>query len=253
MANDSGVRPGWYADPLRRFELRYFNGSAWTADVSNGGDRFVDPQGIEVGSGGQSSSAGVVPTSDGGRGTNSPATAAMVLGIIAVTIAWLPFIVVLGVIAAVLALALGTVGVRRARPDGAGRSRAVVGLVTGASALLVAALGVVLTVIVVDVYDSYLNPAPNETAITSCEVVGSRATATGSLTNIGDETASFSVLVGFVRSSTDNPNRTSRAVLDDVEPGESAEFEVARQVDLDEVDCIVIEVTGALPFGLSID
>jgi len=253
VANDSGVRPGWYADPLRRFELRYFNGSAWTADVSNSGDRFVDPQGVEVGAGGPSPYAGAVPTSTGGQGTNSPATAAMVLGIIAVTIAWLPFIVVLGVIAAALALAFGTVGVRRARPDGVGRSRAVVGLVTGTSALLVAALGVFLTVIVVDVYDTYLNPVPNETAITSCEVVGSRATATGSLTNLGDEAADFTVLVGFVRSSTDNPNRTSRAVLDDVEPGMTAEFEVARQVDLDEVNCIVMEVTGPLPFGLAID
>ena len=253
MPNDSGVRPGWYADPLRRFELRYFNGSAWTADVSNEGDRFVDPQGIEVGSSGPSTSGGSVPTSTGDQATNSSATAAMVLGIVAITIAWLPFIVVFGVIAAVLALAFGTVGVRRARPDGVGRSRAVVGLITGASALLVAALGLFLTVIVVDVYDAHLNPAPNETAITSCELAGSRATATGSLTNLGDDTADFSVLVGFVRSGTDNPNRTIRAVLDDVEPGEPAEFEVARQVDLDEVDCIVIEVTGALPFGLELD
>ena len=253
MANDSGVRPGWYADPLRRFELRYFNGSAWTADVSNGGDRFVDPQGTEVGPGGPSTSGGSVPTSMGDQATNWPATAAMVLGIVAVTIAWLPFIVVLGVIAAVLALAFGLVGVRRARPDGVGRSRAVVGLVTGASALLVAALGVFLTVIVADVYDDYLNPDPNETAITSCELVGSRAAATGSLTNLGDETSDFSVLVGFVRSGTDNPHRTSREVLADVEPGASAEFEAERQVDLDEVDCIVIEVTGPLPFGLELD
>ncbi len=248
MANDSGVRPGWYADPLRRFELRYYNGSAWTADVSNGGDRFVDPNGIEVGPSGT-----VATARTAGRGTNTPATAAMVLGIIAVTIAWLPFIVVFGAIAAVLALAFGTVGVRRARPDGVGKSRAVVGLVTGASALLVTALGVVLTVIVLDVYDAYLNPGPNETAITSCEVIGSRATATGSLTNLGDDTADFSVLVGFVRTDTDNPDRTSRAILDDVEPGETAEFEVARQVELDEVDCIVIEVTGPVPFGLAVD
>ena len=253
MANDSGVRPGWYADPLQRFELRYFNGSAWTADVSDGGDRFVDPQGVEVGVGGPSPYAGADSTSTSGQGTNSPATAAMVLGIIAVTIAWLPFIVVLGVIAAVLALAFGLVGVRRARPDGIGRSRAVVGLVTGTSALLVASLGVFLTVIVADVYDDYLNPGPNEAAITSCELAGSRATAAGSLTNLGDETADFSVLVGFVRSNTDNPHRTSRALLDDVEPGASAEFGAERQVDLDEVDCIVIEVTGPLPFGLELD
>jgi hypothetical protein len=48
VANDSGVQPGWYADPLGRFELRYFNGDEWTADVSNDGGRFVDPLGIAI-------------------------------------------------------------------------------------------------------------------------------------------------------------------------------------------------------------
>ena len=61
------------------------------------------------------------------------------------------------------------------------------------------------------------------------------------------------MLIGFVRQGTDNPHRSARAVLDDVEPGETSEFQVERQVDLDEVDCIVLEVTGPLPFGLSLD
>ncbi|HSP27950.1 MAG TPA: DUF2510 domain-containing protein [Ilumatobacteraceae bacterium] len=260
MANDGGVLPGWYADPLRRFELRYYNGSSWTADVSTDGDRFVDPLGLELPG---HSSAGVSATNSpatnpatntaANSATNSPATAAMVLGIIAVAISWLPFIVVLGVVAAVLALAFGTVGVRRSTPSGVGRSRAIAGLVTGASALVLAALGAVLTFVVLDVYDAYLDPGPNETTITSCEIVGSRAIASGTLENLGTDTADFSVLVGFVRSDTDNPHRAGRAVLDDVEPGETTEFQVERQVDLDEVDCIVIEVTGPLPFGLSLD
>jgi hypothetical protein len=36
-------------------------------------------------------------------------------------------------------------------------------------------------------------------------------------------------------------------------PAERAEFEVERQIDLDEVDCIVLEVTGPLPFGMALD
>ncbi len=250
MANDSGAQPGWYADPLRRFELRYFNGAGWTADVSSGGERFVDPRGLHL---------DPVPTaapavgSAVGSPTNPPATAAMVLGIVAVTIAWLPFIVVLGVVAAVLALVLGVVGSRRATISSVGRSRAVVGLITGASALVAAALGVALTFIVLDVYETYLEPVANEVAIASCDIVGSRAAASGSLTNRSDESADFTVLVGFARSGTDNARRTSRVEIDDVEPGERREFDVARQVDLDEVDCIVIEVTGPLPFGLTLD
>jgi hypothetical protein len=249
VANDGGVRPGWYADPLGRFELRYFNGATWTADVSTSGERFVDPLGLDVGQhSGQPACTGTTA-----HPPTSLATASMVLGIVAVATAWIPFIVVVGAIAAVLALVFGVVAIRRSGPSGAGRSRAVVGVITGASALLAAALGAVLTFVVLDVYDAYLNPPPHTTAITSCEVVGSRAIATGRLENLGEDTSDFSVLVGFVRPDTDNPHRTTRITLDDVGAGTSAPFEAERQVELDDVDCIVIEVTGPLPFGLALD
>jgi hypothetical protein len=249
VANDGGVRPGWYADPLRRFELRYYNGATWTADVSTGGERFVDPLGIDV-------EHHPAQPARSGATENTPtslATASMVLGIVAVAIAWVPFVVVVGAVAALLALLFGILAIRRSGPSGAGRSRAVVGVITGASGLLAAALGTVLTFVVLDVYDSYLNPPPHETVITSCEVVGSRAIATGRLENLGDDTSDFSVLVGFVRPGTDNPHRTTRVTLDDVEAGASAPFDAERQVELDDVDCIVIEVTGPLPFGLALD
>lgn len=249
MANDGGARPGWYADPLGRFELRYYNGATWTADVSTGGERFVDPLGIDVGR----HSAQPARSGATENASTSLATASMVLGIVAVAIAWIPFIVVVGAIAAVLALVFGILAIRRSGPSGAGRSRAVVGVITGGSGLLAAALGTVLTFVVLDVYDSYLNPPPHETVITSCEVVGSRAIATGRLENLGDDTSDFSVLVGFVRPGTDNPHRTTRVTLDDVGAGTSAPFDAERQVELDDVDCIVIEVTGPLPFGLALD
>jgi hypothetical protein len=34
---------GWYVDPTRRFELRYWSGTAWTSHVTRGGQRFEDP------------------------------------------------------------------------------------------------------------------------------------------------------------------------------------------------------------------
>lgn len=34
---------GWYPDPYRRYEHRYFDGQRWTADVSTGGSSGVDP------------------------------------------------------------------------------------------------------------------------------------------------------------------------------------------------------------------
>jgi hypothetical protein len=35
--------PGWYADPTRRFELRYWDGGRWTGHVGRGGRVFSDP------------------------------------------------------------------------------------------------------------------------------------------------------------------------------------------------------------------
>ena len=37
------VPPGWYADPANRYELRYWDGSAWTEHVSRAGQQYTDP------------------------------------------------------------------------------------------------------------------------------------------------------------------------------------------------------------------
>ena len=243
MSNDGAaatVIPGWYADPLGRFELRFYNGRQWTADVSTDGARFIDPLGTEV-------------PFEQPAGTDGVATAAMVLGIIAISTAWMPFLVVVGVITAILAMSLGWTALRRARRSGASRGRAIVGLATGASALVAGILGVLLTVIVYDVYDEYIHPQPHDTAVVSCELVGSRATMTGEITNLGDSTADFGVSVAFVRSGTNDIRRTTHVRVSDVDPGDTAEFDAQGQVDLESIDCEIIEVTGPLPFGLELD
>ncbi len=33
----------WYADPSGRFELRYWNGTAWTEHVARAGQQYTDP------------------------------------------------------------------------------------------------------------------------------------------------------------------------------------------------------------------
>lgn len=43
VAAESAVPAGWYADPSGRFELRYWDGSAWTEHVSRAGQQFTDP------------------------------------------------------------------------------------------------------------------------------------------------------------------------------------------------------------------
>ena len=37
------VPAGWYADPAGRYELRYWDGSAWTEHVSRNGQQYTDP------------------------------------------------------------------------------------------------------------------------------------------------------------------------------------------------------------------
>lgn len=37
------VAAGWYADPAGRYELRYWDGTAWTEHVSRGGQQATDP------------------------------------------------------------------------------------------------------------------------------------------------------------------------------------------------------------------
>ncbi len=42
-APEPAVPAGWYADPSGRFELRYWDGAAWTEHVSRAGQQFTDP------------------------------------------------------------------------------------------------------------------------------------------------------------------------------------------------------------------
>ncbi len=113
---------GWYPDPTGRFEYRYHNDEVWTADVASGGRRFVDPA---------SAGAGVGTRT----GRNGLAVAGMVCGIVAVVIAWVPFVAVLGLITAIVGLALSIPALARSRETGSRRGFAIAGIVTSAFGL----------------------------------------------------------------------------------------------------------------------
>ena len=158
---------GWYPDPTGRFELRYHNGGSWTADVSTTGVRYIDPAGT-------SPSPQPAPAS---AGRNGPAVAAMVLGIVSIGIGWLPYIVVVGVVASVLAIVLGAVGRSRANKTGVGSGYALTGIITGLVGALVCVGGVLFTIAFVRELDRYTNPAPNTVQIEQCSNDGSLVTA----------------------------------------------------------------------------
>ena len=242
------VVAGWYPDPTSRFEVRYHNGRAWTADVASDGERYVDPMGTSPGVGPHRP---VPPGDDGSDTPSRGATASMVLGIVSIVIGWLPFVAVLGGVAAIVAVVLGVRNRRRLTETvgGGGRGAATAGLVTGSIGLLVAIGGVVFTVAMTRALDAFQQPAPHEAVITACDRRGDEVVATGELTNTGDGTESFTVRVFFVRPGTDNPQRQATVVLTDVRPGERAGFDVSRRT-VDDLDCIVGVVRGPLPFGV---
>ena len=244
-------QPGWYPDPSGRFEFRFHNGSLWTADVSTNGQRYVDPLGAAP----TPSQPSFSPTSPrAGEPRNGLALASMILGIIAV-------------VDRVDAVhrrgrrdvrAPGiAVRAHRPRPVASAPGAAAGSLspvsITGALAAVLCVVGVIFSIAVVDAVDRYDNPAENRASITTCELDASSAHVVGTIENLDDVEADFTIQIAFTRPGTNNPHRVARAFVDNVAPGEAAEFELTRQVGLSDVDCVITDVTGPLPFGLDVE
>lgn len=236
MSTEPSAAGSWYPDPTSRFELRYHNGSNWTADVSSNGRRFIDPLGVQPGSG------------TGGK--NALATASLVLGIVGLGLGWLPFVVALGAVAAVLALTFGVIGRRRSKTTGTGAGFSTAGMVLGAAGLVSCIIGVLVTIAVVDAVNAYDTPAAHEVEIVACDHDGTEHTAEFRLTNVDTVPAAYSVRIDFVRSGTDNIQRQANIEVSTVQPGQSVQYRVTRSVELNEVDCTIRKVHGPLPFGV---
>lgn len=234
----------WYPDPFGRYEYRFHNGAAWTADVSTQGLRYVDPLGVAP-------SAGPAPPGQSKR--DGLATAAMVLGIVSLTVSWVPILFVAGAICAVLALIFGTIAIRRHKA--ANRSFALTGLLTGGAGVLMVGVGVWTTSLVVDEVDEFTNPPPTDVRITRCAVEEARLVVAGSVENLGDRSSDFRVLV--VVSGIGLRDRRVVITVDDVRPGSTHLFDTPiRGIDVladDSPACEVDEITGPLPFGLDIE
>jgi hypothetical protein len=229
---------GWYPDPTGRFEYRYHNDQVWTADVSSSGQRFVDP----------------LPTSQGPSSPtkrNGLAVAGMVCGIAALATTWIPFVVVVGVISAMVGLGLSISGLARSRATGSGRGFAIAGIVTSSCALALAAVGIVLTFVLARAVERYEEPGPHDVRITDCRTADGEIVATGEIANRSDKERSYTVLVELGARGRDS------VLVEDVPAGESARFEARDQGSgtvLDEdPECRIESVNGPPPFGLDPD
>ena len=243
------TRPAdWYPDPFRRAEMRWFNGTDWTADVSIDGIRFLDP-------------LGVAPTAAAGPLPRGLAVAAFVVGCSGVAVAWIPFIFAAGAIDGLVAIALSIGALSAARNGTAGgRTFARWGLVAGIGALPVAVGGFFFTDYVLDELDRISSIGSVEYTvrcdadgrvvsidgtITNTQSTGTQSTGTQS-TGTEDYVIEIEVADGSTVVATDD------TLVTDVAAGETRPFELV--VFLDEtpnrVVCSVTEVRGPSPFDV---
>lgn len=243
---------GWYPDPMGRFEYRYHNGQAWTADVSTGGRRFVDPLSAPAPPGAPLAPPGsraVSPSpSPSRRAGNGIALAGMVCGIVSLVIGWLPFVGLLGLVAALVGLGLSIPGLLRGRETGERKGFAVTGVVTSSIGVLVGGLGIVFTVLLWRAVERFESPGAHSQQV-ECTVDDSGfVVARGGITNESGRSRDYSVLV---RLTADERHRVE---VDDVAPGATGSFTVrsddAAHSEPDAASCAIVEVNGPIPFGL---
>jgi Protein of unknown function (DUF2510) len=245
---------GWYPDPMGRFEYRYHNGQAWTADVASGGQRYVDPVSEPPGlrppglPGVPGPTSGPSPVRRAGNGI---ALAGMVCGIVGLVTGWVPFFGILGIVASIVGLSLSIPGLRRSSHTGERRSFAITGIITSALGIVVGVLGIIFTVAVFRAVQRFESPGANDSRVQSCTVEDGYLVARGELTNLSGRTRDYTVLVEL-----DLGDRR-RVAVDDVPAGESATFvarsERATYDDGDRGSCEIVDVNGPVPFGLDPD
>jgi hypothetical protein len=267
--SDAGT-PGWYPDPSRRFELRYFNGQRWTGDVSTHGNRMIDPAGAVL-----SPPAPTVPTpaapaawtsgppwtgrTGGGPGSGfvppprpkrGMAIAAFVLAVSAAAVGWFPFVFAVAAIAVVLAVVFAILALRASTGrGGAGRGFAVAALWISPAALAICVGGFFFTRLVVRELDRYDDPGKYTLVEGDCRFDGTLATFSGTIRNEQPDTRSYELTVSY---GHDGVKLGSDLVhVDDVGAGATMTWTTTQRLTTaGDVACKVTAVHGPAPFGI---
>jgi hypothetical protein len=206
--------PGWLPDPSGRHDFRWFNGDVWTADVADDGHRGFDPD------------LSPRPPASPSRG-RAAALTSLTLAVIAVAISWMPFVVVLGVAAAMSAIVLGIVALARLQPGpGSGRRLAAGGIICSVAALGLSGIGMRSSNSLLDELRTTRDPGPYVARLVTCLVdPEGRAVAAGEIRNSGDSPRAYVVTVTFGDAASDFADRSTRVAV--VDPGETASFELS--------------------------
>jgi hypothetical protein len=181
------------------------------------------------------------------NGRNGVATAALVVGIVALVFC---FTIVGGIAAVVLAI----IGLARAKQRaGAGRGRAVAGLVLGLISLVVGAITLIAVgaglQLVGDALDGLVgpaDPADYDVSVDACSVGGSaQVAASGSITNTSDRTRNFLVRVEFTAAGS--VRDSGEDIVYSLDPDESGTWVVEGTATAGaRVNCAVVAVENYL-------
>ena len=229
--DESSAPPGWHPDPTGRFEFRWFNGTTWTADVSVHGERLVDPATLGGG-----------PQPDHGR--NGRAVAALVLGLVGITLACVPVLFVAAGVAAVLGTTFGVLALRH--PARLARGMATWGLVLSILSFAGLPVGWWLTTVVVDRIERTMEAGAYEIAIDACETSRFSVTLRGSITNRDDTSHDYAISVRYLVDG--EAVATDEARSGTVEPGETTDFVAITNHRVAEdrtAECVIAAVRGA--------
>lgn len=247
------MQAGWYPDPMGRFEFRYFNGTAWTADVATDGARQIDQLGTAPtpvapppsSAGPGIAAGGFAPTAP----TNGLSTAAMVLGIVGVALGLLMVLFWVAIPLGILALVLGLVARRRARASGIGRPQALAGVIMGPIAIGLGMAGLVL--LWPDLRDAFrdatrqLDGTAAVVEIEECRVADGVVRATGVVRNRTSVGHTVEIEIAVLPPGSSTPLTVIGATVFDLGADQERPFEAsgALDADPDAIRCTVDRVS----------
>jgi hypothetical protein len=155
---------------------------------------------------------------------NGLATAAMVLGIIAIAFSFIPFINILSIVLAVIGLALVIPGFIKARRVKVGMGKAIAALVLGIASIASFTMVNAATVVAIDEAVSEIVTAAESVDVTLGERTSDEFSTKVSVTveNISDSTQSVWVTVAATSPDGSEQYDTSSVVINDLAAGQSA-------------------------------
>jgi hypothetical protein len=232
---------GWFPDPLGRYDHRWFNGTTWTSDVSLHGQRYVDPAPLIAGP--------VQGWATPARRSRTMAVLALIVGLAALSTAWMPFFVVLGIGGGIAAITLGIIAVRRVgRGTADGRGLAVAGIVLGGLALAVSPVGIALTATAYREILRFAQPGRVVTTIDQCTASGGSLMIAGTIENREDDERDYVIDIAVSSPGDDVEHRI--VSVDDVAPGATEPWSISVTSSVTSPTCRLDQVTGPYPFGL---